>query len=224
MREFPDRGGRLPYRLWYEESEIESIAARELALAGHPALEGAPATDVDALLELHMGVVPEYTWMPRGVLGATEFTAKGEVRLQVSAELSLRAGRQGAAEKLLRSTLAHEAAHILLHRVLFLKESGDIFGGLASRHELCRSVGVPRPGYQGEWWEWQANRGMSALLLPRAALEGWIAVRQRAAPSERVTARREAAAADFGVSAEAVTRRLAQLRALDAAHAAGGGS
>src|SRR4030088_2534643 len=27
VREFPDRGGRLPYRLWYEEPEIESITA-----------------------------------------------------------------------------------------------------------------------------------------------------------------------------------------------------
>lgn len=215
MKEVRDRGGRLPYRLWYEESEIESIVARELALAGHPTLPERPATDVDAFLELHMGVVPEYTWLPRGVLGATEFTARGEVRLQVSAELSYRAERGGAAEKLLRSTLAHEAAHVLLHRVLFLKESRDLFGGLASRSELCRSVGVPRPGYQGEWWEWQANRGMSALLLPSDALRTWMADREHAAPGERVIPRREAAAAAFGVAAEVVRRRLAQLDALE---------
>jgi hypothetical protein len=214
MKEFPDRGGRLPYRLWYEESEIEAIVARELALAGDPVLAGRPATDVDAFLELHLGIVPDYAWLPRGVLGATEFTARGEVRLQVSAELSLRAGRERAAETLLRSTLAHEAAHILLHRVLFLKESSDIFGGLKSRSELCRSVGVPRPGYQGEWWEWQANRGMSAVLMPRPAFSAWMAERQRAAPEEPVTARREAAARAFGVSVEAVRRRQAQLQAL----------
>src|SRR5207244_400094 len=83
---------------------------------------------------------------------------------------------------------AHEAAHILLHRVLFLKESRDIFGGLASRSELCRSVGVPRPGYQGEWWEWQANRGMSALLMPRRALQDWMVARETASPGESVTA------------------------------------
>jgi hypothetical protein len=215
VREFPDRGGRLPYRLWYEESEIESIVARELAVAGHPTVAGGPATDVDALLELHLGVVPEFTWLPRGVLGATEFTARGELHLQVSAELSLRADRDRAAEKLLRSTLAHEAAHILLHRILFLKESHDLFGGLSSRTELCRSVGVPQPGYQGEWWEWQANRGMSALLMPRRALTAWMADRDQAAPGESVTARRAACAEDFGVSADAVKRRLAQLRALE---------
>ncbi len=214
MREFPDRGGRLPYRLWYEESEIESICARELARSGPPTLPDRPATDVEAFCERHLGVVPDYTWVPRGVLGATEFTARGEVRLQVSAELSLRAERHAAAETLLRSTLAHEAAHILLHRLLFLKESREIFGGLASRTELCRSVGVPGPGHRGEWWEWQANRGMSALLLPAAALSAWLAERERLAPGERVTARREAAAADFGVSAEAVRRRLGQLASL----------
>ena len=217
MRELRDRGGRLPYRLWYEESEIEAITARELRRAGRPALPGRPATDVEALLELHLGVVPEYTWLARGVLGATEFTATGEIRLQISAELSHRAERSPVAETLLRSTLAHEAAHVLLHRVLFLKESGDIFGGLASRSELCRSVGVPRPGYQGEWWEWQANRGMSALLMPRDAVAAWIAGRERLAPDEPVTARRTAAAADFGVSVESVRRRLAQLQALEAA-------
>ncbi|HXM57258.1 MAG TPA: hypothetical protein VOB72_17800 [Candidatus Dormibacteraeota bacterium] len=216
MKEFPDRGGRLPYRLWYEEAEIEEIAARALADANHPVLEGRPATDIDALLELHLGVVPEFTWLPRGVLGATEFTARGEIRLQVSAELSLRAGREGPAEKLMRSTLAHEAAHILLHRVLFLKESGDIFGGLHSRSELCRSVGVPQPGYQGEWWEWQANRGMAALLMPAPALRGWLAERERTAPGERALPRREAAAVAFGVSADGVRRRLAQLAALEA--------
>jgi hypothetical protein len=160
-------------------------------------------------------VVPEFTWLPRGVLGATEFTARGGVRLQVSGELSRRAERDSAAEKLLRSTLAHEAAHLLLHRVLFLKESRDLFGGLASRSELCRSVGVPRPGYQGEWWEWQANRGMAALLLPPAALTAWLAERERALPSESAAARREAAADAFGVAAEAVRRRLAQLRPLE---------
>jgi hypothetical protein len=217
VKEFPDRGGRLPYRLWYEESEIESIVARELALAGQPKLAGGPATDVDAFCELHLGVVPEFTWLPGGVLGATEFTARGEIHLQVSAELSLRADRDAAAEKLMRSTLAHEAAHILLHRVLFLKESHDIFGGLASRSELCRAVGVPRPGYQGEWWEWQANRGMSALLMPRRTLAKWLAKRDEEAPGESVTARRAAAAAAFGVSADAFKRRQAQIAALEAA-------
>ena len=72
---------------------------------------------------------------------------------------------------------------------------------------------MPRPGYQGEWWEWQANRGMAALLMPAGALAAWLAERERAAPGERVSARREAAAAAFGVSADAVRRRLAQLQA-----------
>jgi hypothetical protein len=217
VKEFPDRGGRLPYRLWYEEAEIEGIVAGELARAGQPRLPESPATDVEAFLELHLGLVPEYTWLPRGVLGATEFTAKGETRVQISAELSDRAERDPGAATLLRSTVAHEAAHALLHRVLFLRESRALFGpGVATRTELCRSVAFTRPGYQGEWWEWQANRGMAALLLPRDALTAWLADRERAEPGERATARRQAAAREFAVSADAVRRRLAQLGALEA--------
>jgi IrrE N-terminal-like domain len=212
VKEFPDRGGRLPYRLWYEESEIEGIIARELELAGHPRLAGSPATDVEAFLELHLGLLVEYAWLPRGVLGASEFTAKGEARVQVSAELSRRAERDPGAATLLRSTVAHEAAHALLHRVLFLRESTALFGpGVTTRTELCRSVGFTRPGYQGEWWEWQANRGMAALLLPAGALTAWMADRERAQPGEKVTERRLAAAQAFAVSADAVRRRLAQL-------------
>jgi len=216
VKEYVDRRGRLPYRLWYEEAEIEEIVSRELRRAGYPTLPGSRATDVEAFFELHLGLVPEYTWLPRGVLGATDFAADGGLRVQVSAELSNRAERDPAAEKLLRSTVAHEAAHVLLHRVLFLKESSALFGGLASRCELCRSVAFTRPGYQGEWWEWQANRGMAALLLPREALTAWTGERERHAPRETVTARREAAAREFGVSVDAVRRRQAQLQALGA--------
>ena len=217
MKEFPDRGGRLPYRLWYDEAEIEAIAAEMLRRAGHPTLPDSPAVDVDAFVELHLGLVPEYTWLPRGVLGATEFRADGTMRMQIAAELSDRAERDPRAETLLRSTVAHEAAHVLLHRVLFLTESRQLFGpGVTVRSELCRSVAFTRPGYQGEWWEWQANRGMAALLLPRDALDAWLAGREQAFPREPVTRRREAAARDFRVSVDAVRRRLAQVQALSA--------
>jgi hypothetical protein len=249
VREYPDRGGRLPYRLWYDEAEIEGICRRELELAGWPAVADGPATDVDTFIERRLGLAPDYVWLPRDVLGATEFTAKGAVRLQISAELCLQAEREPSAERLLRSTLAHEAAHVLLHRTLFLSESRSLFSGLSSRTELCRTVGVPAAGYTGEWWEWQANRGMAALLLPAGRLQAWLAehgspasvapsqassatagegtprrpspaaaqeVRVRVPPARsRVrVALREAAADAFGVSAEAVKRRLAQIDAL----------
>ncbi|MBV8087412.1 MAG: ImmA/IrrE family metallo-endopeptidase [Chloroflexi bacterium] len=228
MREYPDRGGRLPYRLWYDETEIEDICRRELEIAGWPLLGAGPAVDVDTFIERRLGVAPDFVWLPRDVLGATEFGAKGEVHVQVSAELALRADRDPGAERLLRSTLAHEAAHVLLHRTLFLRESRSLFGGLAARTELCRSVSVPAPGYTGEWWEWQANRGMAALLLPAELLRAWLAdhgylsptaagdskARALPKPAWLSVAARQAAAKVFGVSADSVKRRLVQLEAL----------
>jgi hypothetical protein len=54
------------------------------------------------------------------------------------------------------------------HRQLFLRQSEDLFGREASRRELCRDIRFVGRGYSGEWWEWQAHRGMGALLLPRS--------------------------------------------------------
>jgi hypothetical protein len=215
VREHRDPGARLPYRLWYEEAEIESICSAELAQAGTPRLRGGWAVDVDRFVEFQLGVVPEFSWLPRGVLGATEFTPAGEVRLRISAELSLRAEEERAAARLLRSTLAHEAAHVLLHRILFLRESEALFGpGVTERSELCREVSFTRPGYQGEWWEWQANRGMAALLLPAAELLEFLARWKAEHPEQRTAGADEAVAAAFDVGVESVRRRRAQLRAL----------
>ena len=50
--------------------------------------------------------------------------------------------------------MAHEAAHILLHRQLFLTQSEAMFAGQTSRQELCRDVRFVGRGYTGEWWEW----------------------------------------------------------------------
>jgi hypothetical protein len=205
MREYPDRGGRLPYRLWYAETEIEDICRRELELTGWPLLGDGPAIDVDTFVERRLGLAPDFVWLPRDVLGATEFGAKGEVHVQVSAELALRAEREPSAERLLRSTLAHEAAHVLLHRSLFLRESRSLFSGLTTRTELCRSVGIPAAGYTGEWWEWQANRGMAALLLPAASLSAWLAERTNA-PSPAAAALDPRSAASHSASVASAAR------------------
>ncbi len=213
MRELIDRCGRMPYRLWYEEAEIEAIMDAELRQAGPPRLRGGPAVDVDLFVERRLGLVPEYVTLPGGIQGATEFAADGRVRVQISAALSLRAEGDPGPERLLRSTLAHEAAHVLLHRTLFLKESRVMFGGRQTRQELCRDIRFTARGYTGEWWEWQANRGMAALLMPRRdvldALQAWSA---RHPGKGGRQALQEHLRAAFQVSREAVRHRLRQIQ------------
>lgn len=214
MREFPDRRGRLPYRLWYDELEIERVCEEEVEASRAPWEPDRPEVDIDWFVEARLGLVPDYVWLPSGVLGATEFHVDGRARLQISSELSLRAERHQDSERLLRSTLAHEAAHIILHRVLFLKESQAIFGRSATRSELCRAIAYTGPGYQGEWWEWQANRGMAALLMPRSRVQRWLSDFRRRRPAASAEDRHQAMASAFAVSGTAARRRMTQLRAL----------
>jgi len=211
VREQRDPTGRLPYRLWYEESEIDAIMEDEFQKAGAPVLPGTIAVDIDAFIEGYLGVVPDFVALPDGVQGATEFYPDGRVRVKMSEDLALRADGSPGAERLLRTTLAHEASHVLLHRALFLRGTEPLFGGAASRQELCRDVGFLAPGYTGEWWEWQANRGMAALLLPRTRLIAEIQRRRTASPNDSVGDVIKHLAVGFAVSRQAVRYRLEQL-------------
>jgi hypothetical protein len=200
----------MPSRIYFVDGEIDQIMEAELHRAHLPRI-GTDAVDVDAFIETYLQVTPEYVTLPRGVQGATDFFRDGTVAMRISAELSERAGRQEpGAENLIRTTLAHEASHVLLHRSLFLSQPDALFGQAALRQELCRDIDPVGRGYTGEWWEWQANRGMAALLLPRSeiiAIAGpWTAAALRDGQLVQMIARR------FRVSTKAVCFRLEQIK------------
>jgi len=80
----------------------------------------------------------------------------------------------------LRTTLAHEGGHGLLHTHLFAfgTRPDSLFSGELDPNApkiLCRddvqsgSNAGKKPPYR--WWEYQANQAMGALLLPRALVE-----------------------------------------------------
>jgi hypothetical protein len=194
----------MPYRIYYDEPEIDAIAEDELRKAGYG---GIGQVDIDAFVERHLGIVPEFVPLEDRVQGATDFFPDGKVRMKISASLSEEAAARSGAEHLLRTTIAHEAAHVLLHRPLFLQQSEAMFGGHTSRQELCRDV-RDVGHYSGEWWEWQANRGMGALVLPKAAFV--TAVRRDRAAGDPV-GQAGRLAAMFNVSTQAVRYRMEQL-------------
>lgn len=167
--------------------------------------------DVDAFIENYLRITPEYVDLPPGVQGATDFFRDGRVRMRISAKLAERAGRQDpGAEHLIRTTLAHEGAHVELHRVLFLQQSEALFGSQLSRQQLCRDIRQVGRGYTGEWWEWQANRGMAALLMPRSEVIGvagsWTGAARLDGKLVQTIARR------YQVSTQAVCFRLEQIK------------
>ena len=100
----------------------------------------------------------------------------GVAAIVISAALDAEKGR--VAERRVRTTLAHEAGHGLLHAYLFALDEKPLHLFDADSHSdhqiLCRDVqGEERKGraYDGRWWEFQANRAMGGLLCPRALVQ-----------------------------------------------------
>jgi hypothetical protein len=157
-------GGRRT-RLWYDADEIEQIVGDALRTAGLWCGSDAGSVDIERLLEVHLGAVVDYAGdLDRTTLGYTVF--ESPPRVVVSRTLTELAHAPSATLGLRgrwRATLAHEAAHILLHARLY------------DRHETPRSQPSVRclrseieaGGGARDWREVQANMGMAALLMPR---------------------------------------------------------
>ena len=172
------QSGPFMERPYYEDSDIESIVTDELRSVNLlPVVPG--STRVDRFIEKRFGIVPKYDDVPDGILGYTRFGAKGPDAVVVSRSLSKEGSR--VAERRINSTLAHEAGHMLLHGHLFALQrragSSPLFADDLDEKEqtiLCRPGTVGSPPeltgdhrYDGRWWEFQANKVIGVLLLPR---------------------------------------------------------
>jgi hypothetical protein len=176
MKTFRPRSGPFTEQPFYEPAEIESICTDELQKFNLYPSDPAPIR-IDRFIEKRFGIQPTYEDLPNGLLGFTRFGAKGVEEIIVAKALDEEGTRP--AERRLRTTLAHEGGHGLLHAHLFAfgTRPDSLFngGGLApdTPKILCRDGGVlgvgdsgtKRPPYR--WWEYQANQAMSALLLPK---------------------------------------------------------
>ncbi len=165
------RGQKGPFteRPYYELKDIEAICIQELQSAGLYPQKPEPIR-IDRFVEKRFNVVPEYEELENGVLGLTTFGSKGVERIIVAQSLDRESTK--AAERRLRTTLAHETGHGLLHSHLFVLASKQpLFDGFANSPQvLCRDVpteSTERVNYDGRWWEHQANLVIGALLLPR---------------------------------------------------------
>ena len=176
MRTFRSKRGPFVEAPYYEKSEIEAICLDELAKAS--LLPGRPEPiRIDRFIEKRFGVVPSYEDLTDGVLGMTKFGSRGVQEVIVARRLE----DEGtlAAERRIRSTLAHEAGHGLLHGHMFVLQPGTqpLFGDHSDPNApkvLCRDVpigGDSVPRYGGEWWEFQANRAIGALLMPKPLVD-----------------------------------------------------
>jgi hypothetical protein len=179
MKTMRPRNGPFAERPFFSAQEVERICEDELRKSGlYP--DSPQSIRIERFVEKRFQVRPIYEDLPTGVLGYTEFGPSGVVAVYVSRALAEEGTK--VAERRLNTTFAHEAGHGLLHTHLFVLEPTHVphlFGDGVDRvtpRILCRDGDVghresrsDRPkGYDGRWWEVQANMVIGALLLPRA--------------------------------------------------------
>lgn len=176
MKRYTARTGER--RLWYDEDEIESLMEAELRRAGMlPTLAG-PVVDIERFVERHLGArLDQYADLDATTLGVTEFVRGEPPRIAINKDLTGSAlddddPRPGLPGRW-RATVAHEAAHVILHRCLYDldTETLDLFSTAATseadRQHRCLKRDLAFSG-GSDWREVQANKGMAALLMPRA--------------------------------------------------------
>lgn len=178
MKIIRDKTGTFPRRLWFEDGEIEGIAGKHregcIALAGEADRLALP---VDKFTEIYLPaalkkeiVLDPYADLAKtegpGVLGATYFyddhlAVKVDRRVTEEAEGINQWGRYNA-------TVIHEAGHCLLHPVIFQEDPNQqvLFHSTPTKKISCLKRTI-EGCYTGEWWEFQANKMMANLLMPR---------------------------------------------------------
>ena len=175
MRRFRDHDGE---QVWFDEGEIETLMEEELYNANMMCSADLPAVELDRFIEGHLKAsLDSYAEMDARELGYTEFFEKKPPKIAINKRLTGSALDEDETPPGIlgryRATLAHEAAHVLLHRRLFDALAGNLslFGEEDARQRLGRVQKCFKRnvlfGRVSDRREFQANQGMAALLMPR---------------------------------------------------------
>lgn len=177
MKNLRSHAGPFAERPFYRDHEIEEICLEALR-ATDCLPDGPRPIRIERFITKRFGVTPDYDSLPEGVLGYTKFGPKGVQGIYV--ERTLIEEGTAVAERRVNTTLAHEAGHGLLHAHLFALDlpNPSLFGNdpdCSGAKILCRddtlAPGRSSNSYDGRWWEFQANKAMGALLLPKRLVE-----------------------------------------------------
>jgi hypothetical protein len=169
MREYRSQRGPFPKAVYFTQDEIETACDDALKLEN--LLPSAPApVEIERFVEKRWGL--DYRDLGVGILGCTVFSEKGVKQVLIAAELASQTDK--VAERRLRSTIAHECGHALLHTSLFMNAFMDQnqprFGDWSDQSApkiLCRESDIFNTKYDGRWWEVQANKTIGPFLMPK---------------------------------------------------------
>ena len=184
MRWIRDRTGRFERRPYYAEHELDQ-QCQDIVEGFLKEKHGSPdypitTDDLTVMIERDVAELDLYANLAgegRGVEGVTELRRRRKPSVRIARYLS----ESPARENRLRSTLAHEYAHVVFHGFLWeLEAGGGGRGPVRTQYRRCqRSRVVASP--QTDWMEWQAGYASGALLMPvaplvsmvRASLDEW---------------------------------------------------
>lgn len=172
MRKIPTPSGPYPFQLYFEDlGEIDEICLEALKLQSLLPSSPAPIR-IERFVEKQFKTALIYEDLGPGNLGCTVFNSSGTVEA-IMVSRFLEEQNTIPARRRVRSTVAHEAGHGLLHGPLFMDTDWPGFmngaDGKTRRLILCRSEDIlvdTERSYAGRWWEFQANQAMGSLLLP----------------------------------------------------------
>jgi hypothetical protein len=215
-----DASGRFPRRPHYDPDELERTSADLLAevrqLRGRDQSDAITTDDLTVLVERHAADLDLYADLSgegADVEAVTDFLPGARPQVRIAERLSTEPRQVNR----LRTTLAHELAHVVLHNFIWWFGSEGRPPDLDSERAIALSprCGGRRKGT--DWMEWQANYTAGALLMPADRLAELISapvprwVRSSAGRELVQVAQRR-----FAVSAQAASVRLQQLGYLSA--------
>jgi len=172
-----DRTGRFRWRPYYQPGDIDALCEDRIERflrARYGMVEYPVSTDdLTRLIEQEASDLDLYADLSDlagaevNVEGVTIFHRLQRPTVRIAETLSLDSRR----EPRLRTTLAHELGHVLLHD--FANDDGEDGVSLMDESDadtpaICSPTMVA-PG-QVDWMEWQAGYASGALLMPRQAL------------------------------------------------------
>jgi hypothetical protein len=211
-----DTTGRFPRRPHYDAAELDQACEDLIGSCVRTRRPNEPAypltaDDLAVLIEQRAADLDLYADLSTegpDVEAVTDFVPGQRPRVRISHRLSEDRRRRPR----LRTTLAHELAHVVLHDFIWWFDSPPDSARAAVLSPRCHQ-GVASSGV--DWMEWQAGYASGAMLMPASALrERFASPPHAAAPWVRSPAARpriRAVQDDFDVSAEAARVRLLQL-------------
>ena len=174
MKWIKDQTGRFPERPYYDLAELDNLIEGlicDFLRERHRAVAFPVSTnDLTVLIESYASDLDQYadlTAEEGDVEGVTLFFRDRKPEVKISQDLAVVEYR----EHRLRTTLAHEFAHVKLHNKLWqfdqltlFPQEGEEPGPRCRRDRILRAAPT-------DWMEWQAGYVSGALLMPVTSLK-----------------------------------------------------